>query len=112
MDRFKQTKQNLHPPQKTPKTDSPGTVLRAPTVEGLNPVCKDTFEGEITMKVWDKDRLIINLKSDTAALEVGGGPWWDSWEGSAEMKEPLRTLLQVPLDIRSSVPQPLWPNGL
>mmetsp|Transcript_5140 Transcript_5140/g.12420 ORF Transcript_5140/g.12420 Transcript_5140/m.12420 type:complete len:260 (+) Transcript_5140:2-781(+) len=85
-------------------TKSEGTVLRAPTVEGLNPICKDTFEGELIVRVWEKRRdgglkLVIEKKSTTAALEVGGGPWWDSWEGSAEMKEPLRTLTNLPINL-------------
>lgn len=74
------------------KTSSPGTVLRAPTVEGLIPVCKDTFEGALTMRVWENGKLILDLKSNSAALEVGGGPWWDTWKGDAEMKEPLRSI--------------------
>ena len=73
-------------------TRSSGTVLRAPTVEGLIPVCKDTFEGSLRMRVWEDGELIIDRKSETAALEVGGGPWWDTWVGDAEMKEPLRSL--------------------
>ncbi|QDZ18025.1 tocopherol cyclase [Chloropicon primus] len=83
------------------KTSSPGTVLRAPTVEGLIPVCKDTFEGSLTMKVWENGTLIIDRTSDSAALEVGGGPWWDTWVGDAEMKEPLRSLTSGLTDVEA-----------
>lgn len=94
------------------KAVSTGTVLRAPTVEGLIPVCKDTFDGILTLKVWEEGKLIIERTSNSAALEVGGGPWWDSWWGNAEMKEPLRSVLQVPVDVKSTFPKRFWPSGL
>jgi len=77
-------------------TDSLGTLLRAPTTaEGLTTKCRDTFDGHVSLKVWEDGKLFLDLTSETAALEVGGGPWWGPWESKAIMKEPLRTLLRV-----------------
>jgi tocopherol cyclase len=104
---------------------SAGTVLRAPTIaQGLAPFCKDTFFGRCRLQVWRRDagfigfgrgEMIVDAISSTAALEIGGGPWWTGWSAAAEMKEPLRTLVQLPIDVAalgSVVPGPLRPPGL
>jgi hypothetical protein len=48
-------------------------------------------------------------------LQVGGGPWWSPWSATADMKEPFRTLVQLPIDLGALsqvVPDPLKPPGL
>lgn len=46
-------------------------------------------------------------------LQVGGGPWWSSWKASAEMKEPLRSFLNLPIDsLLTAIPGGLRPPGL
>lgn len=60
-------------------------------------------------------QLVVDASTTTAALEVGGGPWWGPWSAKAAMKEPLRTLVQAPIDlgkIREVVPGPIKPPGL
>ncbi|KAK8523374.1 hypothetical protein V6N13_113315 [Hibiscus sabdariffa] len=86
-------------------TDS-GTTLRAPTVEaGLAPACKDTCSGDLTLKIWEKNaggskgKLILDVKSDMAALEVGGGPWFNTWKGKTTTPEAIKSALQVPVDV-------------
>ncbi|MBA0547801.1 hypothetical protein Golob_018943 [Gossypium lobatum] len=86
-------------------TDS-GTTLRAPTVEaGLTPACLDTCLGDLTLKIWEKNvggskgKLILDVKSDMAALEVGGGPWFNTWKGKATTPEVIKSALQVPIDV-------------
>ncbi|KAK8550461.1 hypothetical protein V6N13_118978 [Hibiscus sabdariffa] len=89
-------------------TDDPGTTLRAPTKEaGLSPACKDTCFGNLSLKIWEKKyggsgtkgKLILDVKSDMAALEVGGGPWFNTWKGKTITPEVLKTALQVPVDV-------------
>jgi len=43
--------------------------------------------------------ILDGVQSDTAAVEVGGGPWTEAWVGSAEMREPLGTLAGAPVDV-------------
>ena len=50
-----------------------------------------------------------------AAVEIGGGPWDEDWLVTAEMKEPLRSAVQLPVDVGSltSFLPPQWrPPGL
>jgi hypothetical protein len=50
-----------------------------------------------------------------AAVEIGGGPWDEDWRVTAEMKEPLRSAVQLPVDVESltSFLPPQWrPPGL
>lgn len=102
-----------------------GTVLRAPTADhGLAPHCKDTFFGKCRLRVWKLDGSgrvapgqapMVDASSDTAALEVGGGPWWSPWSAKAEMLEPFRSLVQLPIDagtIAKTLPNLLKPPGL
>ena len=58
---------------------------------------------------------LVDARSTTAALEVGGGPWWAVWEARADMREPFKSLVRLPIDlgaIASAVPGPLRPPGL
>jgi len=48
-------------------------------------------------------------------VEIGGGPWNEDWRVEADMKEPLRSALQVNVDVESitSLLPPRWrPPGL
>lgn len=50
-----------------------------------------------------------------AGLEVGGGPWFNTWKGNAEMPEIVTRAINVPVDldgIFSCVPSLLKPPGL
>jgi tocopherol cyclase len=72
--------------------------------------------------VWEKDRAgvrraapLIDLETKCGAVEVGGGPWWSTWKAEAEMKQPLRSLVSLPVDVEglaASLPKPLRPPGL
>ena len=96
-----------------------GTPLRAPTVDrGMVPFCKDTFRGDVEVTVViEKGKkgtsggngsgsgsgsgtVVVDVVSyaESGALEVGGGPWWETWEGRAEMREPLRSVVRAPLE--------------
>ncbi|KAJ4708057.1 Tocopherol cyclase [Melia azedarach] len=87
-------------------TEDPGTTLRAPTSEaGLAPACKDTCFGELTLQIWErrydgtKGKMILDVKSDMAAVEIGGGPWFNTWKGKTASPELLRRALSVPIDV-------------
>lgn len=105
-------------------------MLRAPTASsGLAPHCKDTFFGTARLRVWrtgggDGGGLsgplpaglpLVDGRSTTAALEVGGGPWWAPWRARAAMLEPFRSLVQLPIDagaLSRALPDVLKPPGL
>ncbi|GAX74585.1 hypothetical protein CEUSTIGMA_g2033.t1 [Chlamydomonas eustigma] len=110
-------------------SEDAGMVLRAPTfTQGLAPFCKDTFYGRCRLRIWrlrgkahgwkgvgNGEIPLIDATSTTAALEVGGGPWWTPWVAEAAMKEPFRSLVQLPVDVGllgNMVPGPLKPPGL
>jgi tocopherol cyclase len=119
--------------------DEAGTVLRAPTANnGLAPHCKDTFFGKARLRVWRVGSSssssggwgsssgglsgplpaglpLYDGSSTTAALEVGGGPWWAPWTAKAAMLEPFRSLVQLPIDagaLSRAIPDLLKPPGL
>ena len=106
------------------------TVLRAPTDDataGMAPLCRESFKGTVRVSLWERDaaatwegsggggtagwsggegypgrgRCILDaVESDTAAVEVGGGPWSEEgWSGTAEMREPLGSLAGAPVDV-------------
>lgn len=101
----------------------PGQVLRAPTVrEGFAPVCKDTFAGRCRLRLWalgpskqPTGAPLVDASSSSAALEVGGGPWFTNWCSKAKMAEPVKALLSLPLDVvtlNRLTPPPLRLPGL
>lgn len=98
-----------------------GTVLRAPTGEGgLAPFCKDTFSGNLKLEIWERTssgergKVILNVTSDMAALEVGGGPWYSTWKRRSETTDVIKPLVGLPVDVESFfAPAPsLKPPGL
>lgn len=98
-----------------------GTPLRAPTASrGLAAACRDTFAGELTLAMWERDgaggkRLVLTARSTQAALEIGGGPWFGTWAARAKMSQPLRALAAMPLNVGALAglaPPALRPPGL
>ncbi|HEY9824474.1 MAG TPA: tocopherol cyclase family protein [Stenomitos sp.] len=63
-----------------------GTVVRAPTQNGLNFVCRDTTQGVVHLKLWDcrssSSQLILEGHSKLGCLEVGGQPWSQPWSSA------------------------------
>ncbi|KAL8226676.1 hypothetical protein R6Q57_016508 [Mikania cordata] len=87
-------------------TKDPGTTLRAPTTEaGLAPACKDTCFANLTLKLWEKGSdgskvcLILDVTSNMAAVEVGGGPWFNTWKGRTYTPEIINRALNLPVDV-------------
>jgi len=92
--------------------DMPGVLLRAPTEkDGMVYFCRDSFSTNTTLSLWEliwddecgqyvRGRTIIHeAKSTQAAVEVGGGPWWDKWKGQSQMKQPFKGLVRFPYRI-------------
>lgn len=104
-------------------TPDAGTPLRAPTAtQGLAPFCRDSFFGRVKLTLWQLDGRgqrsqvpLAQLTSSTAAVEVGGGPWWDTWQATARMQEPFGSLVKLPIDVQAIsqwLPRDLRPRGL
>ncbi|MGK7888057.1 MAG: tocopherol cyclase family protein [Leptolyngbyaceae cyanobacterium] len=65
-------------------TEELGTPLRAPNHNGLVYACRDTMKGQLTLKLWQRERsgnvaLILAATSSLCGLEVGGGSWDEAW---------------------------------
>ena len=61
-------------------TELSGTPLRAPTLDGLRFVCRDTMRGQVTLELRDRaDLLIVTATSSLCGLEIGGEPWNEIW---------------------------------
>jgi len=48
-------------------------------------------------------------------VEIGGGPWDSAWTAEATMKEPLRSLVQLPVNVEAvsaALPGNVKPPGL
>ncbi|XP_042469539.1 tocopherol cyclase, chloroplastic-like isoform X2 [Zingiber officinale] len=111
---------NTHMVELQATTTDPGIPLRAPTTEaGLDVVCKDTCFGDLKLQLWErkfdgsKGKLILDVTSNMAAVEVGGGPWFSNWKGTTSSPELISRALAVNVDVESFFPLPfLKPPGL
>jgi len=60
-------------------TQLSGTLLRAPTPHGLIFACRDTMNGDIVLRLRDRNhrtsKPILEATSALCGLEVGGGDW-------------------------------------
>ena len=89
--------------------EAPGVKLRAPTEkEGMAYFCRDSFLAHVTLSLWELEWdanvnmyvrgkcVICDARSKQAAVEVGGGPWWDDWKASSRMKQPMKGMVRLP----------------
>jgi len=65
----------------TGTTDLPGTLLRAPTEQGLIFCCRDTMQGNLTLELKEvsNHQTILKATSYLCGLEVGGSPWDETY---------------------------------
>lgn len=96
-----------------PTTD-PGLVFRAPTPdEGMVYFCRDTFVAQTNLSLWALEYdeaigqykrvmppVIDNAYSRQGGAEIGGGPWWTDWRTTSEVKQPILSLLRLPLRLQ------------
>ena len=95
---------------------TPGLVFRAPTpTDGMVYFCKDTFEADVELTLWELERdattrtwnrkpgkpLIDAAHSTQGGAEIGGGPWWDTWDNDSRVKQPFKAMLQIPYRARN-----------
>ncbi|KAK4388847.1 Tocopherol cyclase, chloroplastic [Sesamum angolense] len=87
-------------------TKDPGTTLRAPTTEaGLAPVCNDTCFADLRLRLWERrydgseGKVILDVTSNMAAVEVGGGPWFTTWKGKTHTPEIIKRVVGLPVDV-------------
>jgi len=59
--------------------DRPPTSVRVPSTDGMIFACQDTTHGHLTLKLWENNTLRLAALTQSAGLEVGGGPWLSSW---------------------------------
>ncbi|MCH2048473.1 MAG: tocopherol cyclase family protein [Trichodesmium sp. ALOHA_ZT_67] len=78
-----QAKNDLFEVELTATTNHSGTLLRAPSEQGLIFLCRDTMRGHLTLKLKEvrdsHSKLILEARSDLCGLEVGGGSWEQAW---------------------------------
>lgn len=64
-------------------TNQPGQWVRVPTLQGMQPRCRDTAQGHLSLTLWRKQghtlTLMLAAQSNQAGLETGGGPWDGDW---------------------------------
>ena len=65
-------------------TELPGVQVRVPTAAGLKFLCRDTTQGQLSIKLWQKQmrsrQLILSAQRHQAGLEVGGRDWDCGWQ--------------------------------
>jgi tocopherol cyclase len=72
----------------TASTDLSGTLLRAPTAEGMVFCCRDTMQGQLWLRLRHRSTLILEAHSSLCGLEVGGlveGQLWPTVWRSPEL---------------------------
>ena len=97
--------------------ETPGLVFRAPTPkEGMVYFCRDTFEADVCLTLWELEfddllkawvrkagpPLIDQARSSQGGAEVGGGPWWDTWENNSQLKRSFKFMLSTPYKMRQT----------
>ncbi|KAJ0030797.1 hypothetical protein Pint_12819 [Pistacia integerrima] len=87
-------------------TTDAGTPIRAPTAEaGFATVCKGSCSGQLRLQIWErrsdgtKGKVILDVTSGMAAVDVGGGPWFNTWKGKTASPEILNCALNLPVDV-------------
>ncbi len=66
------------------ETKLAGVPIQVPTAIGLQFLCRDTTQGELFVKLWQKQgrlcQLILSAHSKQAGLEIGGKSWAEPWQ--------------------------------
>ena len=83
-----------HAVELTGTTSLQGTDVRAPTHDGLAFCCRDTTQGHLKLRLWQRragvksqdvepkdahPTPLLDVTSRCGGLEVGGGPWLEPW---------------------------------
>lgn len=81
-----------------------------------------TAHVQVRLQLWRLDKHgqregspVLDTSSTSGALETGGGPWPATWEAQAKMQQPLKSIVQIPIDVRGiaeALPGNVLPPGL
>ncbi len=64
----------------TGTANQPGTLLRAPTEQGLIFCCRDTMKGQLNLELRERrGKTLLKAHSSVCGLEIGGAPWDEPW---------------------------------
>lgn len=62
---------------------------------------------QVRLQLWKLDRNgqrqggpVLDTSSTSGALETGGGPWPGTWKAQAKMQQPLKSIVQIPVDVK------------
>jgi tocopherol cyclase len=79
-----QAKNEQYEVELTGTTDLSGTLLRAPTENGLAFCCRDTMQGQLHLQLTElssgNQKIILADHSFLCGLEIGGEPWDSAWQ--------------------------------
>lgn len=51
------------------------------------------------LTVIDELQKVLDVTSNMAALEVGGGPWFNTWKGQTSTPELVRRAIGLPVEV-------------
>ena len=90
------------------------SCIKSPLVQGIDGMCRIDCSKPYLSRT-NHAFLMVNVLVLVAAVEVGGGPWEEPWKAEARMKQPLKALVRLPVDVdglASILPGSLRPPGL
>ena len=74
------------------------------------------------LQLWELDergqrqgKAVLDTSSTSGALETGGGPWPGTWSAKAKMQQPLKSIVQIPIDVKGiteALPGNFVPPGI
>lgn len=77
---------------------------------------------QVRVRLWNikghgsaRDPAVLDAVGESAAVEVGGGPWDTRWQAEAQMRQPLKSLVGLPINVEALsalLPARLRPKGL
>ena len=77
---------------------------------------------QVSLQLWQLDKQgqrqgapVLETSSTSGALETGGGPWPGTWTAQAKMQQPLRSIVQIPINVKGiteALPGKPVPPGL
>ena len=77
------------------------------------------FAARARLIIWKLDATgiragppIVDATSSSAAAEVGGGPWWDSWSQKAKMNPAVAATMRTPFEPAAAQLAKLIPFGI
>jgi tocopherol cyclase len=72
-----------------------GFPVLCPTVRGMEPIARETFSGDLRVRLYQRGSLLFDeTVVQGACLEVGGLPWdVQRWRGESAKTDPIRSII-------------------